>query len=318
VRPRNLVAFRRERLATPDGDELWLDHVDGPPGAPRAVLLHGLEGSSHSVYIQGLAMALRRRGWSVTALNFRSCARDVADTRTMLQNLMPRLYHSGETQDIGHVLRTLSSRDGATKFYAAGVSLGGNVLLKWLGENGSGSGGGSGAASLVEAAATISVPYDLEAGARFMEKGLGPYYVEIFLETLRKKAVDLVRRFPEARIDIPRTLSAKSFFDFDDAATAPLHGFAGAEDYYRRSSSLSFLPQIAVPTLCISSEDDPFLPASVLPRARLLASPRVELIVTPGGGHVGFVRGPVPWRPVYWADELVAAWLTERAGLRAP
>jgi predicted alpha/beta-fold hydrolase len=305
------VAFRRERLQTPDGDELLLDHVDGGgPAAPRLLVLHGLEGSSYSVYVQGILAAAARRGFSGTALNFRSCARDPSQLDRMLPNRRPRLYHSGETEDLDFVARTLVARDPRAPLVAVGVSLGGNVLLKWLGEKED--------RSPVAAAAALSTPYDLAASARHLESRLGRLYVGSFLATLRRKAIDAAERFPEAaaRIDRPRVLRARSFWEFDDAATAPLHGFAGADDYYRRSSSLSFLSRIATPTLCISADDDPFLEKESLVRARDAASAAVEFRVTAHGGHIGFVGGNRPWRPGYWAEELTVDWLVGKAGGR--
>jgi uncharacterized protein len=305
------VALRRELLETPDGDELVLDHVDGLEGSPRLLVLHGLEGSSYSVYVQGILEAAARRGLRGTALNFRSCARDPEDLDRMLPNRRPRLYHSGETEDLDFVARTLAARDPAVPLLAVGVSLGGNVLLKWLGE--------SAGRTAVAAAAALSTPYDLAASARHLETRRGHVYVGNFLSTLRRKAIDAAGRFPEAaaRIDLPRTLRARTFREFDDAATAPLHGFAGADDYYRKSSSLFFLPRITTPTLCVSAEDDPFLGAESLARARNAASSSVEFHVTERGGHIGFVGGIRPWRPVYWAEELAVGWLTRKAGGRA-
>lgn len=303
ARPRRLVGFRREIVETPDGDELVLDHVDAPPDSPRLLILHGLEGSSFSVYVQGMAHVARRLGFAVTALNFRSCARPFDDLRTMLPNRRPRFYHSGETGDAGFVIRLLAAREPERPLVAAGASLGGNVLLKWLGENPR--------QKLVRAAATLSVPYDLAAGARLLERGLGPVYVAVFLRTLKQKVAQLVARFPEAaaRMDVPAALASKTFFEFDDAATAPLHGFDGADDYYRRSSSLSFLPKIETPTLCLSAEDDPFVPAETLRRAAAAASPALRCLFTPRGGHVGWVAGSSPARVSYWAEETSVTWL---------
>lgn len=306
-RPRRLVLFRRERIETPDGDELFLDHVDAPDGSPRLLILHGLEGSSYSVYVQGLALVARRRGLAVTVLNFRSCARPDNDLGRMLPNMRPRFYHSGETGDIDCVIRLLASREPESPLVAAGASLGGNVLLKWLGENPG--------QTLVRAAVAMSVPFDLAAGARFMEKGLGPFYVSVFLRTLKPKMKDLVARFPEAasRVDLAKALASKNFWDFDDVATAPFHGFTGADDYYTKSSSLRFLPKIDTPVLCISAADDPFVPAEVLSRARAAAPPSVTCLFTPRGGHVGFVAGDSPKRAYYWAEETAVRWLAEKA-----
>ncbi|MEO6323550.1 MAG: alpha/beta fold hydrolase [Thermoanaerobaculia bacterium] len=307
TRTQRSVRFRREALTTPDDDVLLLDHLDGPAQAPRLLLLHGLEGSSNSVYIQGLALAAQRRGWGVTALNFRSCARDPENLERSIPNRRPRLYHSGETTDFDLVVETLAARGAGHPLVAMGVSLGGNVLLKWLGEHAG--------ASSVRAAATISVPYDLGEGARALESGLGPWYVRMFLKTLHQKCLDAVNRFPEAaaRIDVPRMLRSRTFREYDDAATAPFHGMAGAEEYYATCSSIDFVSRIDVPTLCISSEDDPFLPASVLPAVARRASPAVRLHVERRGGHVGFVsrRG---FRFESWAEESALDWLEKRIG----
>ena len=190
TRPRLLVPLRREVLPTPDGDELVLDHLDGLAGSPRVFLLHGLEGSAHSVYMQGLLALLLSRGLRAVAINFRSCARDLPSLSRNIPNRGARLYHSGETADFDHVARTIAAREPGVPHGAIGTSLGGNVLLKWLGENPGD--------PLVRAAATISVPYDLEAGARKLEDGLGPVYTATFLRGLRRKARQLLRRHPGA------------------------------------------------------------------------------------------------------------------------
>jgi predicted alpha/beta-fold hydrolase len=305
-RSRNLVTFRREVLTTPDDDDVVLDHLDGPSGAPRVLLLHGLEGSSYSVYMQGLGRLLAREGWQATAMNFRSCARDPKHIARSLPNRRPRLYHSGDTGDLDHVVRTLSAREPSGTLYAAGVSLGGNVLLKWLGEQG--------ACSRIEAAVTISVPYDLRAAARHLERRAGRFYAGNFIKTLKAKTLALRDRFPEMapRLDPERIARARTFYEFDDASTAPLHGFTSADSYYRRSSSLAFLERIEVPVLCLGSSDDPFLPAEVIERARSRASEDVQIVTTPWGGHAGFITGRWPWKPLYWAEERAVAWLTSR------
>ncbi len=286
------MSFVREALETPDGDELLLDHVEGPAGSPRLLALHGLEGSSYSVYVQGFLATAARRGWRGTALNFRSCARDPARLSRMLPNRRPRLYHSGETTDADFVIGTLARREPGAPLFAVGASLGGNVLLKWLGEHPH--------QTAVAAAVAVSTPYDLGAGSRHLETPIGGFYVRGFLRTLKPKAFLVAARFPEAAalIDRERVARSRTFRDFDDAATGPLHGFAGAED--------SFLSRIQTPTLCLSAEDDPFLPASVLPRVRAAASPAVTLVTTPRGGHVGFVSSA---GVRYWAEELAISWL---------
>lgn len=323
TRPRRLVSTRREALPTPDGDELLLDHLDddGANGAaraafgagsrPRLLVLHGLEGSSFSVYVQGMLALALARGFRATVLNFRSCARDEGDTRTWIPNRRPRLYHSGETTDLDLVARELQRREPDAPLVAAGVSLGGNVLLKWLGERAE--------ERVVHAAVAISVPYDLGAGATFLVNPIGRLYLRHFLPTLRAKVESIWERFPEVRdrIDLERARRARDFHPFDDAATAPLHGFAGADDYYAQSSSIGFLPRVATPTLCLSAIDDPFLPRDALRRVREAASPAIELRFTPRGGHVGFVGGSSPRRPSYWAERTALDWLTARLAAEA-
>jgi predicted alpha/beta-fold hydrolase len=329
TRPRRAVAFRREALETPDADELLLDHVDPvvscrlsvvraserdaqttdnrpPTTTPHFLLLHGLEGSSYSVYMQGLLRVIARHGFGATAMNFRSCARDPRNLSRMIPNRRPRIYHSGDTGDFDFVLRTLAARMPHTRFVAFGASLGGNVLLKWLGEHAGD--------DRVLAAATLSVPYDLGAGADHLDQtAMGRFYVSGFLRSLKKKCE---RPDIAARLDMPRVRRARNFRELDDFATAPLHGFAGADDYYTRSSSMHYVGRITTPTLALSAEDDPFVPPGVLPRVREVASPRVELRTTPCGGHVGFIGGSAPWRCEYWAEELIVRWLLEKADAR--
>ena len=306
VRPRRLVALRREALETPDGDELLLDHLDAPVTAKdplHFILLHGLEGSSYSVYIQGVLAEVRRQGQAATVLNFRSCARDPKNVGRMLPNRRPRFYHSGETGDFDFVIRTLAAGSPHERFVAFGASLGGNVLLKWLGEHPG--------QQLVAAAATLSVPYDLGAGARYLEQTkAGAFYVARFLSTLKKKTA---RADIAPLLDLERVMRSRTFWEFDEYATGPLHGFTGAEDYYAKSSSIRFLDRITTPALALNAEDDPFLPAEVLPRAKAGASSFVDFRTTRGGGHVGFIGGRAPWRCEYWAEVLAVRWLIEAA-----
>jgi len=300
TRPRRAVKLRREVLRTPDDDDLVVDHLDGT--RLRFVLLHGLEGSSNSVYIQGLLTILARRGFAAAAMNFRSCARDPKNLSRMLANRRPRLYHSGETEDFDFLVRSLP-RD--LPLTAIGVSLGGNALLKWLGEHPD--------QTLVKAAATMSVPYDLAAGSAHLERGSGPLYVARFLRTMKPKSEAVVERFG-ANIDLPRALRARNFREFDDASTAPLHGFRDAADYYTRASAIAYLGAIRTPVLCINAEDDPFLPLEAVRRAQAEASPSVEFVLPRFGGHTGFIGGSLPWRAQYWAEELMVTWIADRCG----
>lgn len=303
ARSRRLVDVEREALPTPDGDELLLDRLRGEaaPGAPRLMIFHGLEGSSFSSYAQGMLEGARRKGWAATAMNFRSCARRLDDRRSWIPNKRPRLYHSGETGDLELAIERAAEAEPERPLLAFGVSLGGNALLKWLGDHPD--------QRLVTAAATLSVPYDLSAASGYLKRPAGRLYFRHFHKTLSAKLDHLVALFPEAPVDLEATRRARDFVAYDQAATAPLHGFAGAADYYERCSSLAVLDQIGAPTLCVSARDDPFLPPEVLDEARRRASSSVELVVTEGGGHVGFLSGASPLSPRYWAEELALRWL---------
>ena len=310
ARSRRQVPLRREALTAPDGDTLYVDHADVVLSnrAPPLLILHGLEGSSHSVYAQGMLALAVKAGLRASALNFRSCARDFSDLRRTIPNERPRLYHSGETTDFDFVARTLAARHGRP-ILVAGVSLGGNVLLKWLGEHPD--------ERIVSAAVTLSVPYDLAAGDRHMSSFPSALYVRSFVKTLTLKAESLARRFPQAaaRMDLSRARRAWTFREFDNAANAPLHGFAGAEDYYARCSSLPVLSEITVPTLCLSALDDPFLPAETIERARRAASPAVRFLVTEEGGHAGWVAAD-GLTPVYWGEERAVEFLARQTLLQ--
>jgi len=288
---------RRERWELPDGDFVDVDR-HGDPAGPTVVVLHGLEGSSRAPYVRRLARALLGRGLSVLALNFRGCSGE--------PNRLPRLYHSGETGDLGEVVGRLVAERPGRALGLAGFSLGGNVAAKWLGERGAG-----GPAEL-RAGAVISVPFDLGACAAAID-GPGFWawaYRERFLRMLRHKAIGKARRFPGV-LDEAALRAVRTFREFDDRATARIHGFAGAEDYWRRCSSGPFLAAVRRPLLALSAEDDPIVPGPTLPREAAAANPAVELVVAPGGGHVGFVEG-LPWRFRFWAELRAADFLAER------
>jgi uncharacterized protein len=297
--------MRRETWETPDGDELHLDRVDGPPGTPLLLALHGLEGCSESLYMHGLLDLARKRGWRGIALNFRSCARPLGGRPgPYLPNRGERLYHMGETSDLDWVVEMLASREPGIELVLTGVSMGGNVLLKWLGER------GASVPPAVRGTATISAPYDLAAAADHLERGLGPIYVRYFLGSLKEKALGYAARHPGI-VDVEGVRRARGFREYDDAAVAPIHGFVDAADYYARSSSLAFLGRIRVPTLLVSAADDPFLPRRVLDQARRAVSPAVRCLFTAAGGHVGFVEGP-PWSARSWAEARVVEFLAGR------
>jgi predicted alpha/beta-fold hydrolase len=288
------LSYRRERWTTPDGDFLDLDFVEGakPRDGVLVLLLHGLEGSSRSGYILQLGRRLLDHGVGAVGLNFRSCSGEL--------NRGLRLYHSGETSDLAWVIGRLRDRAPGRRLAAVGASLGGNVLLKYLGERGTSAG--------LAAAAAWSVPFDLAAGSRFMERGFSRRYVGRLLSSLQAKV--RARKDEIGRhVDLERTLRATTFREFDDAATAPLHGFDTAEHYYRESSSAGFIPAITAPTLVIHARDDPFLPFGAIPEAAMHANPAVTPVISDHGGHVGFVSGGVPFVPHFWAEDCIVRWL---------
>ena len=293
ARPRAKLRTVAEWLPSPDSDNLELHHLEASaPASPRVLLLHGLEGSLQSHYVGGVFTEAARRGWGATLMLFRGCG--------TAPNVARRFYHSGETSDAAHVLTALMNRWPRSSWCLAAVSLGGNVLLKWLGEQ------GRDLDPRVRAAAAVSVPFDLEAGARHIATGTARIYDRSFVRSLRRKAEAKLARYPD--LFEPAALArSRTVIEFDDAVTAPVHGFASAHDYYSRSSSLQFLHRIRVPTLLLSSADDPFMPSSVLDRARAAVAdnPFVSVEFTERGGHVGFVSGLVPWRPSYYAESRI-------------
>jgi predicted alpha/beta-fold hydrolase len=304
LRSRGGVQYERERLELDDGDFVDLDWVVEAGGrhaderAPLVLVLHGLEGSSSSDYVLSTHRALARHGIGSVALNFRSCSGE--------PNRLPRLYHSGDTGDIAAAIAHIRGRFSDRPLGAVGFSLGGNALLKYLGERGAA--GQEDAAP--DAAVAISVPFDLSAGITALEQGLGPLYQHYFLRRLRRK-VRAKRATLDGHVDVDALVAVRRLRDFDDIGTSRLHGFVDSSDYYRRASSKPFLPSIRVPTLLIHAVDDPFLPGHAIPRAEVAANPFLEAVFPSHGGHVGFVGGP-PWRPVYWAEQTAAAFLARR------
>ena len=285
-------AYRRERWETPDGDFIDLDWNDAAaqtlasaPRVPLLLLFHGLEGSSQSHYARALMRALSIAGRPGVVVHFRGCSGE--------PNRLPRAYHSGDSDEIDWILRRFRQRYGDRPLYAAGVSLGGNALLKWLGER------GDEAASVIDAAAAVSAPFDLAACGHHLARGFNRVYSRHFLQTLKPNAAAKLRRFP-GLFDARRLREASTVYAFDDAVTAPLHGFAGVDDYWRRASSKPWLAAIRVPTLLVNARNDPFLPTGTLPR-RDEVGREVRLDFPAHGGHAGFVSGRLPgeldWLP---------------------
>lgn len=291
------MRLQRERLETPDDDFLDLDFAPPIAGAPIVLLLHGLEGSAQRGYAINTYNALAVLGVGAVGLNFRSCSGE--------PNRTSRFYHSGETEDIRFVLQTLKARYPDAPIGAVGFSLGGNALLKFLGEE------GDAARSLVRAAVAVSVPYDLAAGDQFLNSTvMGRFYTRVFLKPLVEKMV-AKQHLLNGACDMERARKARSFREFDDAVTAPLHGFASADDYYTRSSSWQFISRIRVPTLLLHAEDDPFLPPQYIPRAEISGNPLVNASIQKKGGHVGFIHG-TPAHPQFWAETNAARFLAEQ------
>jgi uncharacterized protein len=287
-----------ERWDTPDGDFVELHRLSAAPGAPRLLLLHCLEGTVRSHYAQGLLNEAARRGWGADLLIFRSCGSEMNRTR--------RFYHSGETTDTAFVLEKISQEFPASPLALAGVSLGGNVLLKFLGER------SNDLPPQLKAAAAISVPFDLSRSARRINRGLSRLYQRFFLNSLRRKARQKAERFPDL-VPASGIAGLRTLEDFDNLITGPLHGFKDAQDYYERSSSLPWLRGIKLNTLLLSAIDDPMLPPEVLEEAREIATqnPALRLEFVERGGHAGFVTGSLPWRPFYYAEFRVGEFFAE-------
>ena len=318
-----LPAYRRERLETPDSDFLDLDWCYGETNtvgaystngnapqarsadasgvgvrssSPLVVLFHGLEGSSRSHYARALMHAVAERGWHGVVVHFRGCSGE--------PNRLPRAYHSGDSSEIGWVLEVLGQR--YQSICAVGVSLGGNTLLKYLGEQGKD--------VKLQAAAAVSVPYDLAAANHNLSHGVGRLYSRHFLRSLIPSALAKTRRYPtQPGLNRPDLIcSARTLRDFDDAVTAPLHGFADVDDYYARSSCAQYLGGISIPTLLLHAANDPFLPATAIPLAQQLP-PDVQIEVSAHGGHVGFVSGKLPGH-LDWLPQRLLAHLGQHTG----
>jgi predicted alpha/beta-fold hydrolase len=292
----------RERVDLPDGDFVDLDWLDGGPGpapSPIVLVLHGLEGSSRSHYAGGLLGEVAARGWRGAVLNFRSCSGEL--------NRLPRFYHSGDTGDLDAVVARLADREPAARLALIGVSLGGNVVLKWLGERGDG--------APVAAAAAISVPFDLAACAGVMDRGFQRVvYTANFLRTMRRKVRDKARVHP-AFVDVDAVRRARTFAQYDRAMTAPVHGFRDEVDYWTRASSGPYVQAIRRPTLLVNALDDPFVPRHTLPDAGALP-PLVRAVFVERGGHVGFIEGRWPWHVRSWAERCAVAFVAGRLQAR--
>jgi uncharacterized protein len=284
------IAWVRVRHETPDGDFFDVDGLEGRPGLPTLLVLHGLEGSANSGYVRVLARLAAGRGFAVQALNFRGCSGQ--------PNRLARAYHSGHTDDVGQLLAALAGRT----VVAAGFSLGGNVLLQLLGKGGVASG--------IAAAGAVSVPFDLAAGAALLDASTATaaFYRRAFLPSLKAKALEKAKRFPGA-FDVEQVRRLTRIRAFDEVFTAPLSGFSSAHDYYARCSSMHSLARVQVPTLVLSAQDDPLAPAAQLP-PRAADNPALTVETPAHGGHVGFVEGSL-LRPRFWAEQRALDFLAQ-------
>lgn len=280
----------RQRLELADGDFIDLDWVNQNLNAPIVVILHGLEGSSHSHYVRDILYTLQELNYRAVLMHFRGCSGEM--------NRKPRYYHSGDTADLQCVIELLQQRYPETPLGAVGYSLGGNVLLKWLGETGTN--------NPLYCAVAVSVPMLLNKSADRMQHGFSRFYQWHLIKQLKQKFLK-----KERKMLLPIEADMKNihdFWSFDDKVTAPLHGFKSAEEYYQKSSSRQYLKSIVVPTLIIHAVDDPFTDTSIIPDADELSS-SITLELSTTGGHVGFITGAVPGMGKSWLLQRIPAFI---------
>jgi uncharacterized protein len=288
--------YRRERWETPDADFIDLDWtVDGNDHAPLVALFHGLEGNSRSHYAAALMHAVARRRWRGVVVHFRGCGGE--------PNRLPRAYHSGDADEIDWILRRLRALDPVPALFAAGVSLGANALLKWLGREQADAGG------IVDAAAAVSAPVDLMTAGDLLGSGMNRLYGNNFLLTLRRKSLEKLKQFP-GLYDAGTLRQVRTLREFDNIVTAPLHGYRDTDDYWTRASSKTDLRRIAVPTLILHARNDPFLPGRHLPGPGEVSA-SVTLDYPQGGGHTGFASGPFPGN-LHWLPQRLLEFFSEK------
>ena len=302
LRPDPPIRSVRERIETPDGDFVDVDWSTlDVSDSPIVIVLHGLEGSSHSKYVRNVCRELNTLGVRTLAMNFRGCSGE--------PNRSLAYYHSGDTRDLALIAGILRERHPRANIGAMGFSLGGNVLLKAMGER---IDGGQG---LFDAAAVMSVPYDLAASSALLQQThMGRIYSQYFMRSLRRK-VEWKRNQLAQILNMADIAQVRSIEALDEVVTAPLNGFKSAGDYYAQCSSTTFLAEVRVPTLMLHSEDDPFLPSDAIPHREVGRNPALRLLLTPSGGHVGFVGG-TPWAPEFWGETVAARFLAQE--LKSP
>lgn len=291
------VTWHRERWLTDDQDFVdvdWLHSAEALPNAPLLVLFHGLEGSSQSHYAQAFAVEAQRRAWRMALPHFRGCSGEI--------NWAPRAYHSGDFEEIAWILNRFRAQHSGP-IYAAGVSLGGNVLLRWAGEY------GALARQTVHKVAAVCSPVDLSASGHQISRGFNRVvYTRMFLASMKPRALQKLKQHP-GLFDKEALLAARTLYEFDDVFTAPLHGFKNTDDYWQRASAKPGLTEVRVPALVVNALNDPFIPADSLPSAADVA-PWVDLWQPHQGGHVGFPSGCFPAH-VGAMPQMVCQWLNE-------
>jgi predicted alpha/beta-fold hydrolase len=294
----------RQRIELLDGDFLDLDVArpdEAAEGLPWALVLHGLEGSSEAPYVRGVARALLARGVEACILNYRNCSDQ--------ENRLARSYHMGETADVRFAIDKLSESRRGRPFGLVGFSAGANLVTKLLGEL------GDDAPPELKAGVAVSPPYDLGRASRHLD-GPGCFvYRKWLLDSLRGKALKKLARFPDAA-DAKAVAGARTFELYDRHFTAPVHGFRDERDYWERCSGERFLGRVKRDLLLVSALDDPFFPRGYVPLATIAANPRLRLVATDHGGHVGFVGGSVV-SPTFWAEERAVEFLVPRLDPRA-
>jgi predicted alpha/beta-fold hydrolase len=296
-----VVTNERERMITPDGDFIDLDWARGSGATRLVVITHGLEGHSRSHYCQGMATAFQQAGWDALAWNFRGCSGE--------PNHQLRSYHSGATEELQTVLNHVFAKTTYEEISLVGFSLGGNLTLKYLG------GIGTNIDSRIKSAVGISVPCDLASSSKQLERRSNRIYMARFMRSLRAKIREKAKRFPK-QLNLDGLEKMRSFAEFDDAYTAPIHGFAGASDYWTQCSCRPVLTQIAVPTLLINALDDPFMTPECYPHDAANTNPEFTLETPTHGGHLGFVT--LGDEGTYWSERRAVEFLNGSRKNSAP
>lgn len=289
------ISLLREKFILRDGDFILLDWTENKfEDKDLVVLLHGLEGSSDSPYIKRLMKKLMANGFRAVCLNFRGCGKEKPNAP------LKKGYHAGQTEDLNEFLDSLfANLDKQFAISLVGFSLGGNVLLKWLGENPH--------HTRIHASVAVSVPFDLSQAVNHLNTGFSRLYQWKLLRALKR---NVLKNFQNNGLDRKQMNKINSLFTFDDKITAPMHGFLNAEDYYTQSSSKPYLKKIKTPTLIIHAMDDPFFPREAIPHA-LELSPSIQFEVLPWGGHVGFIQGSVPFFPKFYLEERIVRYFLD-------